>query len=50
MALGLGEGVIVAAELAVVVIGGLFSSTMLTLLVVPVIYSLIYGKRQKAVK
>jgi HAE1 family hydrophobic/amphiphilic exporter-1 len=50
MALGLGEGVIVAAELAVVVIGGLFSSTMLTLLVVPVIYSLIYGNRQKAVK
>ncbi len=47
MALGLGEGVIVASELAIVVIGGLFSSTLLTLLVVPVIYSLVYGRQQK---
>ena len=41
LALGLGEGTIMAAELAVVVIGGLFSSTLLTLLVIPVIYSLV---------
>ncbi len=34
-----------AAELAVVVIGGLFSSTLLTLLVIPVIYSLFGGLR-----
>jgi HAE1 family hydrophobic/amphiphilic exporter-1 len=46
MALGLGEGVIVASELAIVVIGGLFSSTLLTLLVVPVIYSLVYSRRE----
>ena len=47
MALGMGEGVIVAAELAVVVIGGLFSSTLLTLLVIPVIYSLLFGRHEK---
>jgi HAE1 family hydrophobic/amphiphilic exporter-1 len=40
IALGLTEGAIIAAELATVVIGGLFSSTLLTLLVVPVMYSL----------
>ncbi|MDD5191248.1 MAG: efflux RND transporter permease subunit, partial [Dehalococcoidales bacterium] len=50
MALGLGEGLIVVAELAIVVIGGLFSSTMLTLIVVPVIYSLVYDKPPKRVK
>jgi multidrug efflux pump subunit AcrB len=41
LALGLTEGAIIAAELATVVIGGLFSSTLLTLLVVPVMYSLL---------
>ena len=41
LALGLTEGAIIAAELATVVIGGLFTSTMLTLLVVPVMYSLL---------
>ncbi|UCC60077.1 MAG: efflux RND transporter permease subunit [Dehalococcoidia bacterium] len=45
--LGVGEGTIIAAELAVVVIGGLFSSTLLTLLVIPVIYSLVDGLRQR---
>jgi HAE1 family hydrophobic/amphiphilic exporter-1 len=40
LALGLGEGTVMSAELAVVVIGGLFTSTILTLLVIPVIYSL----------
>jgi HAE1 family hydrophobic/amphiphilic exporter-1 len=34
----------------VVVIGGLFSSTLLTLLVIPVIYSLVDGLRQRARK
>ena len=33
----------IAAELAVVVIGGLFTSTLLTLIVIPVIYSLADG-------
>jgi len=35
-----GEGVSLASELAIVVIGGLFSSTFLTLVVIPVLYSL----------
>jgi hydrophobic/amphiphilic exporter-1 (mainly G- bacteria), HAE1 family len=41
LAIGLSEGAIIAAELGTVVIGGLFSSTLLTLVVVPIIYSLI---------
>ena len=48
--LGVGSGTIIAAELAVVVIGGLFSSTLLTLLVIPVIYSLVDGLRQRGRK
>ncbi len=43
LAIGLSEGAIIAAELGTVVIGGLFSSTLLTLLVVPVVYSLLDG-------
>ncbi len=43
LALGLSEGSIIAAELGTVVIGGLFSSTILTLLVIPVVYSLLNG-------
>ncbi|MFO1539667.1 MAG: efflux RND transporter permease subunit [Chloroflexota bacterium] len=43
VALGLSEGSIIAAELGTVVIGGLLSSTMLTLIVIPVIYSLVDG-------
>ena len=35
-----------AAELAIVVGGGLFSSTLLALLVIPVIYSLFAGLRR----
>jgi HAE1 family hydrophobic/amphiphilic exporter-1 len=40
LALGLGRGLIIASELATVVIGGLFTSTLLTLVVIPVLYSL----------
>ena len=47
LALGLGGGTLIAGELAVVVIGGLFSSTLLTLLVIPVIYSLVDGLRRR---
>ena len=43
LGLGLSEGEIIASELATVVIGGLFSSTFLTLIVVPVVYSLVEG-------
>jgi len=48
LALGLGEGTVMSAELAVVVIGGLFTSTILTLLVIPVIYSLFSRLRRGA--
>jgi hydrophobic/amphiphilic exporter-1 (mainly G- bacteria), HAE1 family len=48
LAAGLSQGSIIAAELGTVVIGGLFSSTFLTLLVVPVVYSLVDGVRQRA--
>lgn len=47
LAFGVSEGTLLAAELAVVVIGGLFSSTLLTLLVIPVIYSLIDSFRHR---
>jgi HAE1 family hydrophobic/amphiphilic exporter-1 len=50
LALGVSSGTILAAELAVVVIGGLFSSTLLTLLVIPVIYSLVDGLRHRKAK
>jgi HAE1 family hydrophobic/amphiphilic exporter-1 len=43
LAAGLSQGSIIAAELGTVVIGGLFSSTFLTLLVIPVLYSLVEG-------
>lgn len=43
LAAGFSEGSIIAAELGTVVIGGLFSSTFLTLLVIPVLYSLVDG-------
>jgi len=41
LALGFGQGVLMAAELATVVIGGLFSSTFLTLLVIPAVYAIV---------
>ncbi len=41
LAVGLSKGAIIAAELGTVVIGGLFSSTLLTLIVVPVAYMLL---------
>jgi multidrug efflux pump subunit AcrB len=41
LAIGLSKGAIIASELGRVVIGGLFSSTLLTLIVVPVAYSLL---------
>ncbi len=43
VALGFAHGSIIAGELATVVIGGLFTSTFLTLLVIPVLYSLVDG-------
>ena len=48
LAAGFNEGSIIAAELGTVVIGGLFSSTFLTLIVVPVVYALVAGGREVA--
>jgi HAE1 family hydrophobic/amphiphilic exporter-1 len=48
MALGLtGEGGFISQPLAVVVIGGLVSSTALTLVLVPVLYRLVEGRREE---
>ena len=41
LAIGLSQGAIIASELGTVVIGGLLSSTLLTLIVVPVAYILL---------
>jgi HAE1 family hydrophobic/amphiphilic exporter-1 len=41
MALGLGEGAELRAPMAVTVIGGLVVSTLLTLVVIPVMYSVV---------
>jgi HAE1 family hydrophobic/amphiphilic exporter-1 len=43
MALGLGEGAELRAPLAITVIGGLTVATALTLIVIPVVYSLLAG-------
>ncbi len=45
MALGFGEGAEVRAPMAITVIGGLLVSTFLTLLVIPVVYSLLDRKQ-----
>ncbi|MDX2076107.1 MAG: efflux RND transporter permease subunit [bacterium] len=42
LAVGLGDGAIIAAELGIVVIGGIISSTILTLFVTPVMFSLLH--------
>jgi HAE1 family hydrophobic/amphiphilic exporter-1 len=47
VALGLGEGGEARAPMAIVVIGGLVTSTVLTLVVVPVVFSLIEGLRAR---
>ncbi|MCE7949119.1 MAG: efflux RND transporter permease subunit [Chloroflexi bacterium CFX4] len=47
LALGLSKGAIIATELGTVVIGGLFSSTLLTLLVVPIVYSLLDNMQRR---
>ncbi|MFQ5677457.1 MAG: efflux RND transporter permease subunit, partial [bacterium] len=44
LALGLGEGAEVRAPMAITVIGGLLVSTVLTLVVIPVVYSLVDRK------
>jgi len=50
MALGLGEGSEMRTPMAVTVIGGLLTSTFLTLVVVPVMYSLLDRRRDSSVR
>jgi HAE1 family hydrophobic/amphiphilic exporter-1 len=45
MALGIGEGAEVRAPMAITVIGGVLLTTFLTLLVIPVVYSVMDRKR-----
>lgn len=47
IALGIGPGSEARAPMAHAIIGGLITSTLLTLVVVPVIYSLIYQKKRQ---
>lgn len=48
MALGVtGGGGFISQPLAIVVIGGLFSSTVLTLVIVPVLYWLVEGRKER---
>jgi hydrophobic/amphiphilic exporter-1 (mainly G- bacteria), HAE1 family len=47
LSLGASDGSFIAAELGTVVIGGLLSSTLLTLLVIPVLYSLVSGLKRR---
>ncbi|PSR29483.1 MAG: hypothetical protein C7B47_01840 [Sulfobacillus thermosulfidooxidans] len=46
LALGANEGSLISASLAVVVIGGLFTSTLLTLVVVPIMYRILHHGRR----
>jgi HAE1 family hydrophobic/amphiphilic exporter-1 len=48
MAIGFGEGAEVRTPMAITVIGGLLVSTLLTLLVIPVVYSLLDRKQWPA--
>ncbi|MET7392683.1 efflux RND transporter permease subunit [Dactylosporangium sp. NPDC005572] len=48
MAIGLtGEGGFISQPLAIVVIGGLISSTLLTLVLVPTLYSMVEGRKER---
>lgn len=47
MALGIGRGADLRAPLAIAVIGGLLVATLLTLIVVPVVYSLVETVRDR---
>jgi hydrophobic/amphiphilic exporter-1 (mainly G- bacteria), HAE1 family len=47
MALNVSSGTMLSAELAIVVIGGMVSSTFLTLFVIPAVYSLIHREKKQ---
>ncbi len=48
MALGFGDGAALRTPLALAVIGGLLVATLLTLIVIPCVYSLVPGRTKKA--
>jgi HAE1 family hydrophobic/amphiphilic exporter-1 len=48
MAVLVSSGTVLSAELAIVVIGGMVTSTFLTLFVIPAIYSLVHQRRKKS--
>ncbi len=50
MASGFKEGALMSQSLAIVVVGGLTTSTALTLIVVPVVYDLLEGRKEKALR
>ena len=47
MALGIGEGSELQVPMARVVIGGLVSSTLITLVIVPVVYGMLEGRSER---
>jgi HAE1 family hydrophobic/amphiphilic exporter-1 len=48
LAIGItGHGGFISQPLAIVVIGGLISSTVLTLIVLPALYSLVEGRKER---
>ncbi len=47
LALGLGEGADAQAPLARAVVGGLLGSTVITLVLIPVVYTLAHGRKKK---
>jgi Cu/Ag efflux pump CusA len=50
LALGMSEGALISKGLAVVVIGGLTTSTLLTLVVVPIVYELIDSFKRRVAR
>lgn len=50
LAVGIASNGLIAAELGVVVLGGLFSSTALTLIVVPVVYAMTHREKPRQAK
>jgi HAE1 family hydrophobic/amphiphilic exporter-1 len=49
MAVSVSSGNMLGAELAIVVIGGMVSSTFLTLFVIPAVYSLVHRRQRQPV-
>lgn len=45
LAMGMGDGILISQGLAVVVVGGLITSTLLTLVIVPIIYELLHRNK-----